>query len=45
VADEQVTAADAVRSYHAALGRHGIRPHRPLDDDLAITHTASAYGG
>jgi hypothetical protein len=34
-----------VRSYHAALARLGIRPHRPLGDDLAITHTAAAYGG
>jgi len=45
VADEQLAAAEAVRSYHATLIRHGIQPHRPLDDDLAITHTASAYGG
>jgi hypothetical protein len=45
VADEQLAAAEAVRAYHAALMRHGIRPHRPLDDDLAITHTAAAYGG
>ena len=45
VADEHLAAAEAVRSYHAVLTRHGIRPHRPLDDDLAITHTAAAYGG
>jgi hypothetical protein len=43
--DEQLAAVEAVRSYHAALGRLGIRPQRPLDDDLAITHTAAAYGG
>ena len=45
VADEQLAAAEGVRSYHGALARLGIRPHRPLDDDLAITHTAAAYGG
>ena len=45
VADEQLAAAEGVRSYHAALARLGIRPHRPLGDDLAITHTAAAYGG
>jgi len=45
VADERLAAAEAVRSYHGVLARHGIRPHRPLDDDLAITHTAAAYGG
>ena len=45
VADERLAAAEAVRSYHGVLARHGIQPHRPLDDDLAITHTAAAYGG
>ncbi|MBU6222224.1 MAG: hypothetical protein KGR24_05665 [Planctomycetes bacterium] len=45
VADEHLAAAEAVRSYHAALCRHGIQPHRPLDDDLAITPTAAASGG
>ena len=45
VADERLAAAEAVRSYHAVLARHGIGPHRSLDDDLAITHTAAAYGG
>ncbi|MFM7243157.1 MAG: hypothetical protein ACKO40_03155 [Planctomycetaceae bacterium] len=45
VADGHFAADDAVRAYHASLSAHGIRPHRPLDDDLAITHTAAAYGG
>ena len=45
VADEHWTAAAGVRSYHAALGRLGLPPHRTLDDDLALTTTASAYGG
>ncbi len=45
VADEELAAAEAVRSYHAALAKLGLPPHRPLDDDLAITHTAAAYGG
>jgi hypothetical protein len=34
VADERLAAAEAVRSYHGVLARHGIQPHRPLDDDL-----------
>jgi len=38
-------AAEAVRSYHAAIGKHGLAPHRSLEDDLAITHTAAAYCG
>jgi hypothetical protein len=45
VADGGLPAAEAVRAYHAVLGKHRIAPHRSLDDDLAITHTAAAYGG
>ena len=45
VADEEITAVEAVRAYHAALATLGLQPHRPLEDDLAITHTAAAYGG
>ncbi|MBM4011420.1 MAG: hypothetical protein FJ286_08585 [Planctomycetes bacterium] len=45
VADEHLPAAEAVRSYHAAIGKHGLAPHRSLEDDLAITHTAAAYCG
>jgi hypothetical protein len=45
VADGDVPAAEAVRAYHGELGRLGLRPHRPLDADLARSPTASAYGG
>jgi hypothetical protein len=45
VADGEVPAAEAVRAYHGALERLGIRPHRSLADDLARGDTASAYGG
>ncbi|MFM7206495.1 MAG: hypothetical protein ACKO4T_07505 [Planctomycetaceae bacterium] len=45
VADGGVGAAEAVRSYHAALTAQGIAAHRPLDADLALTRTAAAYGG
>jgi hypothetical protein len=37
VADGQVDAANACRAYHADLERLGIRPFRPLSDDLQIT--------
>ncbi|MFW6060293.1 MAG: hypothetical protein ACODAQ_08925, partial [Phycisphaeraceae bacterium] len=37
--------AEAVRSYHAALEKKGIRPHRALEDDLKATPRASSYGG
>lgn len=37
VADDQLSAADAVRSYHGELAKAGLRPHRPLGDDLRLT--------
>ena len=37
IADGETSAEDACRSYHAALGRLGIRPRRSLEDDLQLT--------
>ena len=37
--------AEAVRSYHAALARHKIRPYRSLEEDLNAMPRAAAYGG
>jgi len=45
VADGQLAAAEAVRAYHAALAKLGLEPHRCLDDDLARSPVAQAYGG
>ena len=45
VADGDLPADEAVRAYHAALEKLGIRPHRTLDDDLARAPVAQAYGG
>jgi hypothetical protein len=45
VADGDLGPEEAVRAYHADLGRLGIRPHRSLEDDLRRTDTASAYSG
>jgi hypothetical protein len=36
VADGELTAAEAVKSYHGELQRMGLRPHRSLADDLAL---------
>ncbi len=44
LADGQLQPVEAVRSYHAALARLGIRPYRKLDDDLQATLRAGAYG-
>jgi hypothetical protein len=43
IADGETSAEDACRSYHAALGRQGIRPRRSLEDDLQLTPTSAAY--
>jgi hypothetical protein len=45
VADGDVAADEGVRAYHGELAKLGIRPHRPLEEDLARSSTASAYGG
>jgi len=45
VADDQLGPEEAVKAYHGALQKLGIRPHRPLADDLQRTETASAYSG
>lgn len=37
--------AEAVRSYHGALQKLGIKPYRDLKDDLESTLRASSYSG
>jgi hypothetical protein len=37
VVDGEASPEEAVRAYHGSLQRHGLRPQRPLDDDLRIT--------
>ena len=43
VADDQISPEEAVRAYHGALQRLGIRPKRPLADDLQQTAVSHAY--
>jgi hypothetical protein len=45
VADDELSAAEAVRGYHAGLASRSIAPRRSLDEDLVRTNTAAAYGG
>jgi hypothetical protein len=45
VADDQLEPAEAVKAYHGALQKLGIRPQRELADDLEQTETASSYSG
>jgi hypothetical protein len=45
VADGDLPAEEAVRAYHGELAKQGIKAHRSLEDDLARSDTATAYGG
>jgi hypothetical protein len=46
IADGEIGPEEAVRAYHGVLQGLGIRPHRPLADDLQLSSgTAGSYGG
>ena len=45
IVEGQVGPVDAVKAYHAVLGRLGLRPHRSLEADLQLTDQAMSYGG
>ncbi|MCC6581184.1 MAG: hypothetical protein IT440_12165 [Phycisphaeraceae bacterium] len=45
LADGHITdPAEGVRSYHASLEKVGVKPYRPLQDDLVSTLRGSSYG-
>lgn len=45
IADGEVSAEEAVRAYHGVLQRLGIRPHRPLEEDMQLQTGVMSYGG
>ena len=45
IVEGQVGPVEAVKAYHAVLGRLGLRPHRSLDDDLKLTDQSMSYAG
>jgi hypothetical protein len=45
IVEGQLGPADAVRAYHAVLGKLGIRANRQLDADLQLTDQAMSYAG
>ncbi|MBV9125233.1 MAG: hypothetical protein JO112_17900 [Planctomycetes bacterium] len=45
IADEEVTAEEAVRAYHGVLQKLGIRPHRSLEEDLRLQTNVMSYAG
>ncbi|HPO09690.1 MAG TPA: hypothetical protein PLZ55_13535 [bacterium] len=45
IVDGAVSPEDAVPAYHAVLQGMGIKPHRSLEDDSALTTGIMSYGG
>lgn len=45
IVDGHIGPVDAVKAYHAVLGKLGVRPQRPLEDDLRISEQAMSYAG
>lgn len=45
IVDGVIAPEEAVRAYHAVLGRLGIKPHRSLADDLTLQTSVMSYGG
>ena len=45
IADGQIEPEEAVPAYHAALGKLGLRPYRPLEKDRELSNPAVSYSG
>ena len=45
IVDGQVQPEEAVRAYHGVLQGLGIKPQRPLDEDMQLTDTSMSYAG
>jgi hypothetical protein len=45
IVDGVIGPVDAVKAYHAVLGKLGVRPHRSLEDDLKLQTLSMSYAG
>lgn len=45
IADDVITPEEAVRAYHDALQKLGLKPHRPLEEDLQLHTPVMSYAG
>jgi len=45
IVDGVIEPVEAVKAYHAVLGKLGLQPHRSLQDDLVLGGAATSYGG
>jgi hypothetical protein len=44
IVDGEISPEEAVRNYHAAIIKLGLKPRRRLEDDLKVTTTNTSYG-
>jgi hypothetical protein len=45
IVEGQICPVEAVKAYHAVLGKLGVAPHRSLEDDLKLTEQSMSYAG
>lgn len=45
IADGVLEPEEAVRAYHGVLEKLGVKPHRPLADDMVLQTAVMSYGG
>src|SRR5262245_60598963 len=45
ITDGKISPEEAARAYHGVLQGKGIKPHRPLEEDLKLTDQAMSYDG
>jgi hypothetical protein len=45
IVEGQIAPLEAVKAYHAVLGRLGLKPHRSLEEDLRVTDQSMSYAG
>jgi hypothetical protein len=45
IADGEISPEDAVRAYHGVLQKLGVRPQRPLEEDMQLQTNVMSYGG
>ncbi len=45
IADGVIEPLEAVRAYHSVLEKLGVRPNRPLDEDLTLKTSVMSYAG
>jgi hypothetical protein len=45
IADGAITAEEAVKAYHGVLQQLGLKPHRPLEQDMQLQTGVMSYGG